>query len=148
MCIAPEPPEDFDEVAEIFRPYIEPHELGATKVAYQQDIVEQGNWKLVMENNRECYHCDGHPELACSLFPTWGIIDETVPTHLVDVWDRNLSASAALEQRCRRYGLPFEVVEELDTRFAATVAEEPLYDPALDWIRPEKAAQVPAGRSV
>jgi Rieske 2Fe-2S family protein len=22
-------------------------------------IVEQGNWKLVMEYNRECYHCDG-----------------------------------------------------------------------------------------
>ena len=127
VCIAAEPPEDFDEVAEIFRPYIEPHELGATKVAYQQDIVEQGNWKLVMENNRECYHCDGHPELACSLFPTWGLTDETVPSHLADVWSRNLSASAALEQRCRRYGLPFEVVEELDTRVAGIrISREPL----------------------
>ncbi|WP_010551539.1 GcvT family protein [Brachybacterium paraconglomeratum] len=38
-------------------------------------------------------------------------------------------------------------VEYLGTRFAATVAEEPLYDPAMDRIRPEKAAQVPAGRS-
>ena len=106
---------------------IEPHELGATKVAYQQDIVEQGNWKLVMENNRECYHCDGHPELACSLFPTWGLTDETVPSHLADVWNRNLSASAALEQRCRRYGLPLEVVEELDTRVAGIrISREPL----------------------
>jgi Rieske 2Fe-2S family protein len=26
--------------------------------------VEAGNWKLVIENNRECYHCSaGHPEL-------------------------------------------------------------------------------------
>jgi Rieske 2Fe-2S family protein len=29
--------------------------------------VEKGNWKLVFENNRECYHCDGtHPELLQS----------------------------------------------------------------------------------
>lgn len=51
VCTAAQPPEDFDEVAEILRPYVEPHELGATKVAYQQDIVEQGNWKLVMGNS-------------------------------------------------------------------------------------------------
>jgi Rieske 2Fe-2S family protein len=69
-----------------------------------------------MENNRECYHCDGHPELACSLFPTWGLTDETIPPHLEDVWDRNQQAQASLEYRCRRYGLPYEVVEELDTR--------------------------------
>ena len=26
---------------------------------------EEGNWKLVWENNRECYHCaSNHPELA------------------------------------------------------------------------------------
>ena len=127
ICLAEEPPTDFHETAKIFEPYIAPHELAKTKVAYQQNIVEEGNWKLVMENNRECYHCDGHPELACSLFPTWGLTDETVPSHLADVWSRNLSASAALEQRCRRYGLPFEVVEELDTRVAGIrISREPL----------------------
>ena len=98
--------------------YVAPHELAKTKVAYQQNIIEEANWKLVMENNRECYHCDGHPELACALFPTWGLTDETIPPHLEDVWDRNQQAQAALEYRCRRYGLPYEVVEELDTRIA------------------------------
>ncbi|WP_029088263.1 aromatic ring-hydroxylating oxygenase subunit alpha [Brevibacterium album] len=118
VCLADEPPEDFDETAKIFEPYLAPHELGKSKVAYQQNIVEEGNWKLVMENNRECYHCDGHPELACSLFPTWGLTDGIIPAHLEDVWQRNLNAQDALEERCRRYGLPYEVVEELDTRIA------------------------------
>ena len=32
-------------------------------------IIEKGNWKLVIENNRECYHCAGaHPEL-CRTYP-------------------------------------------------------------------------------
>ncbi|RBP65010.1 Rieske 2Fe-2S family protein [Brevibacterium sanguinis] len=118
VCLADEPPEDFAETAKVFEPYLGPHELQKTKIAYQQNIVEEGNWKLVMENNRECYHCDGHPELACSLFPTWGLTDGIIPKHLEDVWDRNKDAQAALEERCRRYGLPFEVFEELDTRIA------------------------------
>jgi len=118
VSIAAEPPTDFDEVSKIFEPYLAPHDLGSAKVAYQQDIIEEGNWKLVMENNRECYHCDGHPELACSLFPTWGLTDELVPPHLEEVWERNKNAQSALEERCRRYSLPYEVVEELDTRIA------------------------------
>ena len=118
VCLAQEPPADFDQVAEIFEPYLAPHDISRTKVAYQQNIIEEANWKLVMENNRECYHCDGHPELACSLFPTWGLSDEIVPTHLEEVWERNKQAQSSLEERCRRYGIPFEVVEELDTRIA------------------------------
>ncbi|MDN6124083.1 MAG: aromatic ring-hydroxylating dioxygenase subunit alpha, partial [Brevibacterium sp.] len=118
LCLAEEPPADFDDTAAIFAPYVGPHELAKTKVAYQQNIIEEANWKLVMENNRECYHCDGHPELACALFPTWGLTDDTIPPHLEEVWDRNQQAQASLEYRCRRYGLPYEVVEELDTRIA------------------------------
>jgi Rieske 2Fe-2S family protein len=38
-------------------------------VAAQVDIVEDCNWKLTMENNRECYHCvSNHPELTISLY--------------------------------------------------------------------------------
>ena len=118
VCIAAEPPADFDETAKIFEPYLAPHELSKTRVAYQQDIVEEANWKLVMENNRECYHCDGHPELACSLFPTWGLTEGFIPAHLEEVWDRSKEAQASLEERCRRYKIPYEVIEELDTRVA------------------------------
>lgn len=116
VCLAQEPPEDFDQVSQIFEPYVAPHELTKTKVAYQQDLIEEANWKLVMENNRECYHCDGHPELLCSYFPTYGLTEDLVPPHLEEAWERSIQAEDVLRQRCQRYGLPYEEIEELDTR--------------------------------
>ncbi|OAV59975.1 aromatic ring-hydroxylating oxygenase subunit alpha [Enteractinococcus helveticum] len=116
VCLAEEPPEDFDHVSQIFEPYVAPHELTKTKVAYQQDLIEGANWKLVMENNRECYHCDGHPELLCSYFPTYGLTEDLVPPHLEEAWERSIQAEDVLRQRCQRYGLPYEEIEELDTR--------------------------------
>ena len=69
VCLAEEPPADFDEMARIMGPYIAPHNVRGTKVAFQSDIIEPGNWKLTMENNRECYHCAAnHPELTVPLF--------------------------------------------------------------------------------
>jgi Rieske 2Fe-2S family protein len=70
LCLAAQPPADIEEFAGRLTPYLAPHGLDRAKVAAQVDLEEAGNWKLVMENNRECYHCDGHPELSCSFFPT------------------------------------------------------------------------------
>ena len=45
--------------------YAAPHKWADAKIAFQSVLVESANWKLVMENGRECYHCaTGHPELA------------------------------------------------------------------------------------
>ncbi len=69
ICLADEPPADFDAMSEVMSKYIAPHQIENTKVAVQVDIIEQGNWKLTLENNRECYHCTGNPpELTVSLF--------------------------------------------------------------------------------
>ncbi len=123
VCLAQEPPEDFDAVMEMVEPYFAPHEVTSTKVAVRQDLVENGNWKLTMENNRECYHCDGHPELACSLFPTFGMTEEQVPEHHRDDWVRMLSAQGRLEERCERYGLPYRLIEEVASREAGVRIE-------------------------
>ncbi|NGN98708.1 aromatic ring-hydroxylating dioxygenase subunit alpha [Grimontia sp. S25] len=67
VCLAETAPpiEDFVKDMEY---YLEPHDLYNAKVAVQSEIIEKANWKLVVENNRECYHCDGsHPELLNSL---------------------------------------------------------------------------------
>ncbi|MCA1403556.1 aromatic ring-hydroxylating dioxygenase subunit alpha [Ensifer sp. IC3342] len=62
-------PMDFQPFRETVAAYLAPHRLGETKVAYESTIVEKGNWKLVWENNRECYHCAAnHPEL-CRTYP-------------------------------------------------------------------------------
>ena len=50
-------------------PYFAPHNLLDAKVATRARSSRRGNWKLVWENNRECYHCAAnHPEL-CKTFP-------------------------------------------------------------------------------
>lgn len=68
ICLAEDAP-DFDRFAEVARPYLEPHDLGNAKVAFESSIVEKGNWKLVWENNRECYHCGGNHPALCRTFP-------------------------------------------------------------------------------
>ncbi|MGB3502227.1 MAG: aromatic ring-hydroxylating dioxygenase subunit alpha [Mesorhizobium sp.] len=62
-------PADFAPYRALMEPYFLPHRLRDAKIAYESTIIEKGNWKLVWENNRECYHCAAnHPEL-CKTFP-------------------------------------------------------------------------------
>ena len=69
ICLSDDPP-DFAPFREAFAPLLEPHDLGNAKVVFESTLVEKANWKLVMENARECYHCpSSHPELSVT-FPT------------------------------------------------------------------------------
>ena len=64
ICFADEPP-PFDDFAEKLEIYLGPQRMENAKLAHHSVISELANWKLVMENGRECYHCaTGHPELA------------------------------------------------------------------------------------
>ena len=68
ICLAGNPP-NFETFAQKAAPYLDVHDLGDAKVAHTSSIIEKGNWKLVWENNRECYHCAAnHPEL-CRTYP-------------------------------------------------------------------------------
>ncbi|SMY11436.1 aromatic ring-hydroxylating oxygenase subunit alpha [Brevibacterium jeotgali] len=117
LCLAKHAPDDIEDVAARITPYIAPHALERTKVAFQEDIVEQANWKLVMENNRECYHCEaGHPELTCTFFPTYGYRDDEIPTRLLPAHDRCLAAEQLLSVNAARNGLLTEPIEELSGR--------------------------------
>ena len=56
-----------DELRAMVEPYLAPFDLGRAVVAHRSTVIERGNWKLVWENNRECYHCrTHHPELCVS----------------------------------------------------------------------------------
>ena len=116
ICLADEPPADFADAAAAIGPYLRVHDLRRTKVAAQIDLVEEGNWKLVIENNRECYHCDGHPELICSLFQLFGYSQADLTPRLQPVYERYQAASAALREVCEANGVPLDTVEELDNR--------------------------------
>jgi Rieske 2Fe-2S family protein len=49
------------------------YRLKDAKVAFQSTLIEKANWKLVMENARECYHCaTSHPELKLAYPISYG----------------------------------------------------------------------------
>lgn len=69
ICLADEPPADFEVFAKTVGPYVAPHDIANCKIVHEADLIEPGNWKLSVENNRECYHCaPNHPELTQSIY--------------------------------------------------------------------------------
>lgn len=111
ICVADEAP-DFEAFRQDLAPFITPHNLDNCKVAYESNIVEKGNWKLVFENNRECYHCDGsHPELLNSFVENLsvaGVGGEDDP-ELVAHWDK-----------CEAAGLPSRLVMDANGQYRMT----------------------------
>lgn len=66
-CLGEEPPTDIEDLASTMEPRLAPYDLRNTRIAHQTEMIETGNWKLSVENNRECYHCAAnHPELCVS----------------------------------------------------------------------------------
>ena len=56
ISFSAEPPDFSDTLATISRK-MKPHAIERAKIAHQIDYVVKANWKIVFENNRECYHC-------------------------------------------------------------------------------------------
>ena len=116
-------------------PYLAPHRLREAKVAFQSTIVENGNWKLVWENNRECYHCAAnHPEL-CRTFPE-------APTVSGVEGAMNDPLISAHWARCEALGLPSRFEISTDGQYRAT--RVPLMRDAVSYTMSGKAAVQPA----
>ena len=137
VCLAGQAP-DFDTFAALAGPYLAPHDLANAKVAFESTIVEQGNWKLVWENNRECYHCSGNHPALCRSFPddpdVGGVARDGLPEGIV-----------AHFNRCEAVNLPsrFHLSEDGQYRFARM----PLKAGALSYTMSGKAAVTkPLGR--
>ena len=114
ICLADEPA-DFAPFRALMEPYFAPHRLTEAKVAFESTIVEKGNWKLVWENNRECYHCAGnHPEL-CKTFPE-------APTVTGVHAAENDPEMVAHWQTCEAAGLPSRFRIDEAGQFRATRA--------------------------
>ena len=130
ICLAPEPA-DFSPFRALMEPFFAPHRLVEAKVAHETTIVEKGNWKLVWENNRECYHCAGnHPEL-CKTFPeapnVTGIHGAEQDPEMVAHW-----------QHCEAAGLPSRFRIDTAGQYRATRA--PLLRDAVSYTMTGKRA--------
>ncbi len=83
--------------------YLAPHDVAKLKVAHRSKIIEKANWKLVLENNRECYHCSANHPSLCVTFPD--------DPNLVGADDSTTSnAGKAHVERCEAAGLPSKYV--------------------------------------
>ena len=91
ISLAENPPA-IDEFLATLNHYMEPYDMENTKVAIQTTLVEKANWKLVLENNRECYHCNAsHPELLKTLLE-W---DDVTDPRADQAFKDHVAASAA-----------------------------------------------------
>jgi phenylpropionate dioxygenase-like ring-hydroxylating dioxygenase large terminal subunit len=62
-----ETPPDFDQLIATYQPHMKMYQMARAKIAYSGKYLVKANWKLIVENFRECYHCGvGHPEY-CSV---------------------------------------------------------------------------------
>lgn len=102
ICFAETPP-PIDTLRAQLTPLLAPHNLDRAKLAFRSTLVEYANWKLVMENARECYHCaTGHPELS-----------RTFPVNASAHFDAAGNAHAqAFNARMTGLGLPIGPAEE------------------------------------
>ncbi|MFV0382540.1 aromatic ring-hydroxylating oxygenase subunit alpha [Paracoccus sp. (in: a-proteobacteria)] len=131
ICLAQIPPAIAD-LARNLTACLAPSLLADAKVAFSSTIVEKGNWKLVLENNRECYHCGGsHPSL-CRTYS-----DDPLMT----VMEGPQSASAEILRhwdRCDAAGLPARFVNAPDMQWR--MARVPLMDQQESFTMSGKAA--------
>ena len=78
ISLAADPP-DFDATHELFTTLAKPQGMEKAKVAKSVDYLVKANWKLVWENNRECFHCNAnHPQYIKANFDHYNA-DDTTP---------------------------------------------------------------------
>jgi len=77
VSLAPKPP-PFAPARETLAPLLKPQGFNRAKVARAVDYLVGANWKLVWENNRECYHCKlNHPQYIKANFDHYNADDAT-----------------------------------------------------------------------
>ena len=78
ISLAGDPP-DFNAAQDVLVAEAKPQGLARAKVAKAVDYLVKANWKLVWENNRECFHCNAnHPQYIKANFDHYNS-DDTTP---------------------------------------------------------------------
>jgi len=111
VCVAPTAP-DFSRFRHDVSPFLQPHRLEGAKVAFESNIIEKANWKLVFENNRECYHCDAnHPELLNAFVENLSVagVGGDDDPELVAHWDK-----------CEAAGFPSRLIMDDNGQYRMT----------------------------
>jgi len=94
-------PLPFETAHAALAPFLKPQGFRRAKVARAVDYLVKANWKLVWENNRECYHCNvNHPQYIRANFDHYNA-DDTTPRIRAQMTD----AAERVEARWQEAGL-------------------------------------------
>jgi Rieske 2Fe-2S family protein len=109
VSLAPEPP-DFEPARQVLGAFARPQGLTRAKLARLIDYDIRANWKLVWENNRECWHCNvNHPQYIKANFDHYNADDtpERVRQQIAEVVARSEAewAAAGLAVSHKRAGM-------------------------------------------
>jgi Rieske 2Fe-2S family protein len=123
VSLADDPP-DFSEAAQTIGPLARPQGFNRAKVAKTVDYNVAANWKLVWENNRECYHCNvNHPQYIKANFDHYNADDvsERIQSRIDSAVARSEAkwAAAGLAVSHRRSGMTQFPDAERNCWFAA-----------------------------
>ena len=141
VCLNSPAPGDIETVSYLLTPYLAPYEVAKTKIACQKDIIEACNWKLVIENNRECLHCEtNHPELLVPLYSS-GFGKGFDKDHIQPSEQAFQETLREKEREWEGLGLPYELIEFPDDLWFRTV-RLPLANQCLSHtLKPEHACK-------
>jgi glycine betaine monooxygenase A len=96
VCLAREPM-PFEGVAEALGAWLPPQGLERAKIAATRSYEVRANWKLVWENNRECWHCDvSHPQYVRANYDN-APIDDVALKQTIEAQARATSARLAAD---------------------------------------------------
>jgi Rieske 2Fe-2S family protein len=94
VSFAPEP-SPFESARQALAPLLKTQGFARARIAKAVDYLVKANWKLIWENNRECYHCNlNHPQYIKANFDHYNA-DDTTPA----IRDSMAKAAAKVEAR-------------------------------------------------
>jgi phenylpropionate dioxygenase-like ring-hydroxylating dioxygenase large terminal subunit len=112
--LSDEAPPDFDSAFGDLAPYLDFHGFANAKIAHAESYPTTANWKLIVENFVECYHCaPAHPEF-CSMHPPEALIafGAGPSSGPADAVEKYLPVVKAWEARAADLGRPIGTVDD------------------------------------
>ena len=110
VCLADDPP-PFEGAAEALGALLRPQGLERARIAASRSYEVHANWKLVWENNRECWHCNAnHPQYVKANYDN-APIDNPALKHEIETQAR------ATSDRLKADGLRIDYQEAGMVRF-------------------------------
>ncbi len=94
-------PTDFAALRAALTPCLAPFDLARTRIAHRATYPVQANWKLLLENYNECYHCaSAHPEFSRS--------------HAIHMTEERVTPlNDAMQARAAACGVPTTLVDRI-----------------------------------